>query len=237
MLSINPNSLMGSRYLCGGSLLLLMSLLTSIGPVFAGEFSDPLKYLREASRDDREGLDALGESVRRQSLGVISDVVKLWLHGDANQSWKAAYLLGRLGDSAMEPLLEGGAPTDPLRQAWRMKRLTQLQLERREAIIELLRTRLADRTIVPFTEGAVSVEDPPDEERLCDLAYLHLRQLLNTGEAPDEQLDMAYLYRRLEPEERDRIIERYQRYGVWVNLYDWEPVEPSDTDGFRSPKE
>lgn len=217
--------------------LLLLSLLCHVSAAVAGDRTEinTANKLNRISRDNRDGLDALTRSIRQQSRGQIPDIVQIWMTGDANMTWKSAYILGRLGDAAIEPLLEADAPVDPLRQAWRLKRITQVQLNRREAIVEELVNQLENRTPVPFAVEKAPIEDPVVEQRLCDVAYLHLRRLLNTSEKLGDQLDTARIYRRLDPGERDLVIERYKKLGVWVNLFEEESIKPVDSGVLYTP--
>ncbi len=218
-------------------LLLFLSLLFLVSAAVAGGKTKITteNKLHGISRDNRDGLDAFTRSIRQHSREQIRDVVQLWMTGDTNMAWKSAYILGRLDDAAIEPLLEAGAPADPLRQAWRLKRLTQVQINRRELIVEELANQLENRTPVPFAVDKSPIEDPVIEQRLCDVAYIHLRRLLNTSEKLGDQLDTARIYRRLEPEERDLVIERYKKLGVWVNLFEEEPIKPIDAGVLHTP--
>ena len=74
------------------------------------------------------------------------------------------------------------------------------------------------------------MEDPIPEMRVCDEAYLNLRLLLHTGEKPDDQVDSASIFRRLEPEMRDTVIRKYTKSGVWANLFEAEHDESSHAD-------
>jgi hypothetical protein len=209
---------------------LLLALCGPVAPAVASEppKTDAVTKLRDMKGGDRQGLGALADTIRKDSLGVVSDIVTVWKTGDADLAFKSAYILGWLGDVAIEPLLEVGSPADPARQAWRLKRLMEAQLERRDAIVSELTKQLDNQTHLPVEPSKSAAEDPPVEPRLCDLAYLHLRRLLNTRETSQDHLETAYIFQRLEPETRDMIIRRFKTQGSWVNILEWEFIEPDD---------
>jgi hypothetical protein len=232
-----PGSYIAEKIIIPLVFLLLLLLPGFIPGVVADEQleSKTVHRLKAMSRDKRDRLDAFTHEIRQRSLGQVTDLIQIWMTGDTNMVWKSAYILARLGSVVIDPLLETGTPRDPQRHAWRMKRLTRLQLERRDAIIDEFFKQLDNQTLIPSPVVTTHVEDPVVDQRICDLAYLQLRRLLNTAETLDEQLETAHIYNRLEPEQRDQMINAFKKQGVWMNLIEGEFLESGDDDVRHAP--
>lgn len=164
--------------------------------------------------NDRTALNSVARTLGDDSRESIEEAVRLWASGDEAMARKAAYVLGLLGDAAIGPLLDATAIYSPLQQVWRIRHMVNEQVHRRNEIVAELESLLGDKTEVPYPIEPVPIEEPPPDERVCDVAYILLRIILNPQADPEEHdLDVRF-FRDLEFEERDTEIEKYLSNGI-----------------------
>lgn len=168
--------------------------------------------------NDRENLNNIAFELANDSRESIDEAVYLWLSGDPTMARKATQVLGLIGDMAIGPLLDATAVYKPLQQVWRIRRIVKEQIQRRDEIVSKLKKLLADKTEIPYLIESGSIEEPTPDERVCDVAYMLLRVLLNPG-ADAEQHDFdEHFFRDLEYEDRDKEIEKYLFGNSWTDF-------------------
>jgi hypothetical protein len=178
--------------------------------------------LTKTDLNDRTNLNAVANALGERSRNSIEEAVRLWASGDADMTRKAAYVLGYLGDVAIGPLLDAEVPENfsPLLQAWRIKRIVKEQVQRRNEIVAELERLLEDKTEIPYPFDPAPIEEPPPDERICDLAYIMLLILLSHSADSDEYDSDISAYRDLEFEERDSAISKYLSDGSFGDYDD-----------------
>lgn len=173
--------------------------------------------LRKTDVSDRAELNHLAQALASISKDSVDEAVRLWAD-DSDLATKAAYLLGRIGDAAIGPLLDMKRDYTPLQQVWRIKRIVNEQLQRQEEIVAELEGLLEDKREISYPVEPSSIEEPPADERICDVAYILLRIMLYPQADPDQHQFDAHFFRDMEFEDRDREIEKYLSEGSWTDF-------------------
>lgn len=179
------------------------------------EFRNELLQLRP---NDRTRLDELALRIQKNSRECVEEAVIIWKEKNTEMSWKAGYILSRLEDLVMIPLIDTGQPSDILQRVWRIEYLADVQLSLRERIVTLLKSMFKDKTIVPFRTGPGAVEEPPEEKRVCDIAYNLVRKLIHFGESGEDHTLNESLFYEADFEQRDIIIDKFEKSQIWIDL-------------------
>ena len=177
-----------------------------------------IEALSALSRSDRVQLDELTRRVDRETREAVEEAVRIRFAPDEEMARKASYILSRIGDLAIVPLLEAENANAPLDRVWRMKGIVDAQLAVRTEIVALLEQMLNDKDFVPYPEAPGPIEEEPLVERVCDVAYILLRQLVHFGESSDEHEFNTYPYLQINFEDRDNEIDQYRKSKTWSNL-------------------
>lgn len=187
--------------------------------------SELVEALKQKTPEGRAGLSDIAGRVSAESRQTIDEAVRIWAGGDPEMSRSAAQIIGLTGDTVIGPLLDISVALEPLKQVWRMKRIVKEQLQRQEEIVAMLEKLLNDKTEIPYPVESVPIEEPLAEERICDAAYILLRALLSPQSPPEDHGMDAHLFRDLEYEDRDKVIDQYLASG---NLTDFEDMDAEE---------
>jgi len=195
---------------------LLATIQESAMALTAEEVTDRLRSLRG---DDRPALQALARSISEQATQGGRGAAAAALDRDADLAAKAMELIGLMPEQAFVPLLRGAAAADPARELWRLETLVETEMAWRAEVAHLARARLDDRSILPVPSGTRAEGEPP-APRVCDRAYLLLRQLLKSDERQVDQLVAAKVYLHLPVADKDAAIAQFKKSGSWMNVFE-----------------
>jgi len=123
-----------------------------------------------------------------------------------------------MGDVAFTPLLGGLSPDVPEDYVWDMKTVMDLQLNNRVKLAKVLENMLEDKRSLEMPEPPPDTEEEFLPRRVCDEAYLLMRQLLSFEEGEEEQFFNTNAFLNLSDEEKDTEIKRVQTSKKWIPL-------------------
>lgn len=173
--------------------------------------------IRELNLDDALALDSLVETINERSYKDPCKVVDL-LHCDSEEdAEKAAAVVLAMGNLALTPLLEKLDKNTPENLVWEMQTAVSVQLDNRSRIVKLLDEMLLDKTPLEPPVFPMDAEELPQPRRVCDEAYLMMRQLFTLEDEETELMNIeAFL--DMTDEERDTEIERAEKTQKWISL-------------------
>jgi len=158
--------------------------------------------------------DALAGTFSDAALLPIEDVVGL-AASPHPQDAKARALLERLGSLAIHSLLKPRLAT-PGQQVQAAQTLVAADLLARQRMAAQVRRMLNDARLVPLPpDRGLKEEVTPPPRRICDEAWLALRQLLLVEETEDEYWLNAEGFLNLPVEERDTEIAALRQAEGW----------------------
>jgi hypothetical protein len=187
-----------------------------------------IEKLRTLDPDDVVELDSCAEQVVTDSREAARSAVTLWAGSDEALKEKARYLLVNVEDIAIVPLLEAPNHPEADERAWLIRTVADAVADLRRRAASKLKAILDDETIVPGADDEDSTEEPAPLHRVCDEAYLAMRQLLHLDETEREFNANASAFSALTFEERDTHIQSARQSRAWTNLIDdeeWDEEE------------
>jgi hypothetical protein len=173
--------------------------------------------LREIDSDDDEALETLAKNITENSWKDPRDVVELLHSGDEEDSSKAAAVLLSMEDTPLTPLLDALSSDIPEDYVWDMETIVNIQLENRVKIAKALEQILKDKRYLKPPELPPGTEETPVARRVCDAAYLLMRQLLAFEDEEDQMLNSDEFLGMTE-EEKDAEISRAKASKKWLPL-------------------
>jgi hypothetical protein len=178
------------------------------------------KAFQALKTGDDKGAQAMSEAMKqrgweqpRQLVGVIHDPKQ---QEDTLQ--KARFLLLLAGDLALTPLLDSIDPSVPDKMVWDLTNAVQIHRENQARIVKRLESLLVDKRLLPLPENLGDIEEKPKPRRVCDEAYLLLRQLLAFDDEEASMVNSGLFIRSMSEKERDQEIERLQKTKKWIAL-------------------
>jgi hypothetical protein len=174
---------------------------------------------------ERPQVDALAKQLSDDARQSARAAVEIWTGSDPVLRKRAARLLAALDDLAIVPLLDAKAAVSRPEQVWRLRQIVRTHLELRGEIASLLDRMMDDKNVVPPQQAEGPVEEEPPAQRLCDVAYVQMRRLLNPAETRDEHFGNVDAFLQMEFEARDREIARARKSRTWT---DWTGRTESD---------
>ncbi len=178
------------------------------------------EFLSEFNRlgpEDDAGFAALAAKVRQDAREPVLAAVDALLKNDAAASGKAMRLLPEVGELAVGPLVEA-ATSDLGKKIWSARTAVNALGQLRDRVATLLDGMLADRRVVPAPAGAGPVEGKPPSPRVCDGAYLLMRQILNPKENLEQQALNQNAFLGLPVAEKDKEIQKARGAREWSEL-------------------
>ena len=173
--------------------------------------------LRRLDTNDEQGLEKISNHILLEIRTPLEDVVHIWSLPDKKMSAKAAFLIDELKELAVDPLLKIDTSKDIKKNIWRITTIVEVELALRTRIAAHLDTLLDDHTLVPMPDMG-SIEEPPPPRRVCDEAYVLIRQLLNMSESREQQLMNIEEFLNLPKKEKDSEIAKIKKSKKWTEF-------------------
>ena len=174
--------------------------------------------IRETDSDDDEALEKLAKTITENSWKDPRDVVELLHSDDEEDSSKAAAVLLSMEDVPLTPLLDALSSDIPEDYVWDMETIVNIQVENRVKIVKALNKMLKDRRYIKLPALPPGTEETPVARRVCDEAYLRLRQLLAFEEDEEDQMLNSDEFLDMTEEEKDAEISRAKSSKKWLPL-------------------
>jgi hypothetical protein len=139
---------------------------------------------RALDPEDRAGIAALGRALRDEALVPARAVLRYW----QGFPQKAPAAVGAMGETALAPLLQAETPASAGGRVALARAIAEaiFSLERR--IFARFYNFYQDGREVPPPEETGPSEEPEPDYRVCDEAYVLLRQLANYRESEEQFL-------------------------------------------------
>ena len=163
-------------------------------------------------------LRAVVERVRREILLLPAAAVRIADASGDDRSVNARALLGGLAELAVAPLLQPPFPAQADREMSRLEDAVVAVVALRAQVADELRARLGDHRPVPMPPPPPGIEEQPFSRRVCDEAYLLLRELTNLGEGRGAFALDARAFLRQSDEEKDAEIARVAAGQAFTRL-------------------
>jgi hypothetical protein len=189
---------------------------------------EAIKQLRTLKRHEWDKLEALTREIADQSRAPLEAVGGIWASQTGDERRKAARVLRALEELGIRAWLNQFgrvSATDRLEAA---EAVIESYRSVQQRVTEILRPLLDDRTNVPQAAPPEPVEEKRPPTRVCDEAYLLLRQLLKADERQMVALESERAFLHQTDPERDRTIKRYRDKQEWAEL-----LEDRDSKGGR----
>jgi len=183
----------------------------------ADNSNEIIQELKSTTPDDEEKLNSIAGSIAAQSRKLPQEVVTMLHSGNEDDFKRAASVLLQIGDLTFTPLLKSHSEDNPEDYVWDVQTLTDIQMNNRHKLSKILNAMLLDTREVPMPENPME-EEQPIPRRVCDEAYLMLRNLLSFEETDDELFLNSQAYMELSDEERDAEIKRVKSSKRWISL-------------------
>lgn len=175
--------------------------------------------LEAAAPQDAEAAASLASRARTATVALPSRAVELAAGAQGDRAAQARVLVGRLEELAAGALLDA-APADGSTAVWMVATATAAVVGLRSRVALRLQPMFADRRLLPSPPPDPRVEEPVRPHRVCDEAYLMLRELVNTGEGRTAFVMDRWAFLRLPEAERDAEIARAAAGQPFARLLD-----------------
>jgi len=162
---------------------------------------------------DAPHVEALAAEFVTSARAASRAAVALSLDTDEEVASNARRLLLYLEDLAIFPLLEAN-PRLPLQRAALITQAVEAELSLRRKVMVRLDRLLDDTTPVP-TQASARAEQKPPPRRICDEAYLLMRQVVHFGEPPMDAAVQAKLFLNAPDDFKDAQIKKARASGTW----------------------
>jgi hypothetical protein len=193
------------------------------------------KLLEQLRALDQAKVDALGPSLATTARAAPRSAVELYLGADEDAADKAQRLLIGLDDLAIVPLVEAANPPSAQQRLWMVARSVAAELALRQKVIGKLDKLLDDKSPLPVQTRGPTEQKPP-ERRVCDQAYLLMRQIVHFGESPEDASVQAQLFLNAPPDFRDEQIRKARASATWNRAITGKDVEDYPAPKPRGPK-
>lgn len=165
--------------------------------------------LNETTPADVSAGVALARRVRAELLALPAEAARL-AAGSPGVAPKARVLTGRLEELAAGVLLDADRPVDPETEIWMVATAVAATVSLRARAVARVQQLLGDRRLVTSPPADPRLEEPVRPRRVCDAAYVMLRELLSAGESREAFVMDRWAFERLPESERDAEIGRVQ---------------------------
>ncbi len=184
-----------------------------------------LETLHALEADDLNALQDVADSLRIRAYADPQTVVTIVNGKDAVMAKKGRLLLGLLGPLAIEPQLENPGKENALQYSETLQRLVDTQNQIRSQLAHELTAALNDKRELPPPHLRGKIEGRIPSQRVCDKAYLLLRQFLLVDETVEKQSHQARLFLDLNDKSRDLEIEKFKHHKAFTQMEDLFPGE------------
>jgi hypothetical protein len=184
-----------------------------------------LQSLSDAG-DDNSRIEALANSLRASSSATPKAAIELLLGPDEMAASRARLLLVFLGDLAILPLLDA-KPSLPQQRAALIEQAVDAEVALRRKVIARIDALLDDRTPIPVPRSGPAEQKPPPR-RVCDEAYLLMRQMVHFGEPAVDADVQAKIFLNAPDDMKDPIIKKARASGVWNVAITGKDIEDYD---------
>ena len=159
----------------------------------------------------------LAGEIRAAALALPAAAVALTGSADDALARRARTVSGRLEELAAASLLDAD-PSGVRHEVWLLQAATAASVALRVRTAARLRPLLADHRPVPVTPQPPEIEEQPRPTRVCDEAYLLLRELLDTGESRTQYAFDSRAFIRLDEAARDAELAAFASSGQFTRL-------------------
>ena len=163
-------------------------------------------------------IEELVAAIQSDAWEAPQALTELWQGSPSRDS--AMNLLANLGDLAIHPLLDVAAnPNLKLAdKVWLWQTVAAATEKLRNDVILRLAKLINDKTVVPVRPMPEPTEAQPAPRRVCDEAYILLRQLLRYTEEPEAQALNINEFLELEFAQRDEEISKTKANQSFTNF-------------------
>lgn len=163
------------------------------------ELSAALEQLSPTRAADQAALAGL---VQRDATALTVRAVELTAAPDPALAENARALVGSLEEAAVGALLTAAPAGSVSDEVWRLRTAAAAAIALRARVATRLMSLLTDQRPVPFPSGYEGLARPP-QSRVCDEAYVALRELANVAESRGAFTVDRRVFLRLAVEEKD----------------------------------
>ena len=174
--------------------------------------------VRELDPNNDKELKSLAQRIKEEGWENTRRVVSILRLGKQDESAKATLVLMSIGDLAATPLLDSINSDNPDNLARDMDIVISAQLENRSKIVKILNKMLLDKRTLRDREFPAKVEAIPPSRRVCDEAYIMMRNLFAFEEKEEELSANLAVFLDMPDEKRDIEILRAKKARKWVSL-------------------
>ena len=180
--------------------------------------------------NDTKRVDSLVASVRNSSLEQPRQIIALAKTKDLDEETleRTRLVLLQLGDVAFAPILDMLTTESPDALVWDLQAAMGFHRANQARLLRRLETLIGDkRQLTPREQGPFTEEKIPNR-RVCDEAYLMMRQLLAMEDEESAMVNARIFIYSMTDAERDREIMRLVKSKTWVALTEQAGVPPEE---------
>lgn len=176
-----------------------------------------IEQIHALNSEDQLAVERLVETIRNESKKTPEALISLWTTGSAEDVEKAITIMMELDDIVLIPLLDNFDNCNPQQRLQSISLAVDTQLSIRKIIVQKLNQLLDDVSLIPVEEIPGSAEEEaPIPMRICDEAYLLMRQLLKMDEKEvDFELNSSEFI-ELPTDLRNVEIQRARKSEAWT---------------------
>jgi hypothetical protein len=212
---------------CGKPPLAAKAEHDGIQPTAGREGASPMtrdRLLEQIRPLDQAQVEALASSLALAARAAPQAAVELSLGADEDASIKAKRFLLQMEDLAIVPWLEAPNPASPEHRVLVIAQSVDAELALRRKVIARIDKLLDDRTPVAVRTTGPAEQKPP-RRRVCDEAYLLMRQMVHFGEPPMEAGVQASMFLNAPADFKDAQIKKARASNVWNRAITGKDVE------------
>jgi hypothetical protein len=181
---------------------------------------EALKRLAALKRNEWDKLEALTRDIDSQSRAPLDTLAGVWTSQSADDRRKAARVLCELEELGIRAWLTTFGRIAATQRLEAAEPIIDSYRATQRRMSDSLLPLLDDQTKLPSSNLRQSVEEKRPPMRVCDAAYLLLRQLLKADERQMTALQSEAAFLKLTDLQRDREIKRYKDKQTWSDLLD-----------------
>lgn len=182
------------------------------------KYEQLIEALRGIDHRKHDEMDFFSKNIVDKARESARAAVDIWIGPDVTMAEKAAYLLIDMEDLAIIPLLEAPDTLTNTQLAWLLRVVVNAELRIRNVVVAKLDEMLDDKSNVPLPKDEEPIEEPPPPRRVCDEAYVLMRQLINFGETEETYYMNVEAFLNLSDNEKDVEIRKARDSRIWSQL-------------------
>lgn len=183
------------------------------------------EILQSFPEDDFNSLENLADSIQVRGLAETQELIRLVNAPDAVLARKALFVLLNVGPMGVVPQLGNVDNKQAGAYAQTLSRLSTWVQDLRLKQGHQLALALDDKRPLPPPKLVGKVEGRIREKRVCDHAYLLLRQLLLIDDSEEKQAHQEKLFLDLPENRRDLEITKFKQHRAFTQMEDLYPGE------------